>query len=189
MLIALTSPAAGSGKSTVADYLVEKHGFVRFKFADVLKNMLRAMMRDIGYGPEETELYIEGPRKPFVIPELGVPMRHLMQTLGTEWGRDCIRQDLWVHLAVHRMKVMLDAGYRVVIDDMRFLNENARVRELGGICVRVLRSGLVVDTGHRSEGELDHVPMLEILNDGSIDDLHAQIEQLMWGWTRNSPSP
>ncbi len=35
----------GSGKTTVARHLIERHGFVRGRFAGALKDMLRAYLR------------------------------------------------------------------------------------------------------------------------------------------------
>lgn len=44
MLIGLCSPAMGSGKSTVADYLVRHHGFSRVALATPLKMMTTALL-------------------------------------------------------------------------------------------------------------------------------------------------
>ena len=41
-IIALTGPK-GAGKSTVAQHLVDAHGYHRMRFADPVKRMLRAM--------------------------------------------------------------------------------------------------------------------------------------------------
>ena len=81
---------AGSGKSTAAQVLIDG-GFKRVKFADPLKNMLRA----IGL----TDQHIEGDLKEVPCDMLlGQTPRHAMQTLGTEWGRGCIGGEFWTCL-------------------------------------------------------------------------------------------
>ena len=56
-----------------------------------------------------------------------------MQTLGTEWGRETIDQDIWVN-SVRRMltKSFFSEYTPVIIDDLRFENEAKMVREMGG---------------------------------------------------------
>jgi len=178
-LIALTSPAMGSGKSTVAAHLVSAHGFVHLKFAGILKEMTRAMLRGIGYGPEHIERYVEGDLKETVIPEVGRTCRYVQQRIGTEFGRDTLRQDIWAHLTQQAARRHLAAGRSVVIDDMRFTNEMEKVREIGGHCVRIVRPGTTVAGGaHVSEGQLDGIQMLAIQNDGTIDDLRRHADTL-----------
>lgn len=182
ILLALCSPAMGSGKSTVAAHLARKHGFTVIKFAGPLKAMTRAFLREIGLSMGDIEAFTEGERKEDVIP--GVPGavtgRRFQQLLGTEFGRDCIHPNLWVEIAMHRSRELLAAGKSVVIDDLRFTNEMAGVVMAGGTCLRVVRPGSVLTTGvHPSEGALDHTPMGEILNDGSLAHLHGIVDALI----------
>ena len=94
MVIALTG-LMNSGKSTVADYLVTHRDFVRLKFAQGLKEMMRAL----GLTDDE----IEGVRKEMPCERLnGRTPRYAMQTLGTEWGRTHMGQDFWVNLLVQK---------------------------------------------------------------------------------------
>lgn len=178
-LIALCSPAMGSGKSVVAAHLVERHGFVHLKFAGILKNMARAMLRGIGIPDPMIERYVEGDLKETVIPEVGVTSRFLQQRLGTEFGRNCIREDLWAHLTQQAARRHLADGRSVVIDDMRFTNELEKVVEIGGHPIRIVRPGVTVAGGaHVSEGQLDGIMMLRIDNDGTIDDLKRKADTL-----------
>jgi hypothetical protein len=112
--------AAGAGKSFLAQYLHEHHGFVRFSFADTLKKMLRAALEDYGYNELEIVSWMEGDRKEERCPALvNVSCRYAMQTLGTEWGRERIHPRLWLNLLGAR----LDGHQRVVVDDVRMANE------------------------------------------------------------------
>lgn len=166
MLIGLTG-LAGSGKSEVAGVLMREFGFERVKFADPLKNMIRTMLRGAGVNPGWVERYVEGDLKEVVIPELGVTPRHLMVTLGTEWGRDCISPDLWTRLwgfSAGRFELVL-------ADDVRFPNEVAAIREHGGLIWKVTRPG-IAQGSHASE-QLECDPDLAISNTGTLEELQA----------------
>jgi len=164
---------AGSGKSTIADILEFDFGFVRVKMAGPLKSMLRA----IGLGDAE----IEGDLKTKPCALLGgVTPRHAMQTLGTEWGRNCIHPNLWVDLWGEDVCSALDYGAPgVVCDDVRFANEAAKVRSFGGEIWGVSRDGVLPGT-HSSETELAHIaPDVLIHNGGTIEDLQDTVFALM----------
>lgn len=168
-LIAFTG-LAGSGKTTAAQYLVEQHGYVRTRFADSLK----AMLRSIGLSHEE----IDGSRKELPSPLLcGKTPRWAMQTLGTEWGRDCIDSDLWTTIWVERIAPHLDLGGRVVCDDCRFENEAVAVGRLGGTVVRIEDRGGIAGA-HESEGR-DFPADLTITNAGSITSFHRAIDKAL----------
>jgi hypothetical protein len=138
---------AGAGKTTAALHLVRHHGFERVRFAGPLK----AMMRALGCTEEE----VDGALKEMPCALLGgrTP-RQAMQWLGTEWGRDMIAPDLWTRAWEHAV-----AGKpRVVADDVRFPNEVAAIRRLGGRVIRIVAAGDEVSSGaagHISErGEI-----------------------------------
>lgn len=170
-LIAFTG-LAGSGKTTAANRLVEVHGYTRTRFADPLKNMLRALGL--------TDAEIEGDRKEQPCELLGgrTP-RHAMQTLGTEWGRDLIDPDLWTRAWQHALD-LLPHGVPVVVDDCRFFNEEQAVHALGGIVVLVDRPGAGakgIAANHNSEGQ----PLKSdctVWNCGSLELLYRIVDRL-----------
>jgi hypothetical protein len=163
---------AGAGKSTVAEYLQEVHRYQLVKFAGPLKNMLRA----IGLDDEE----IEGSRKESPCDLLcGKTPRHAMVTLGTEWGRDHIGVNFWSGLWQEETALNLNSGHVVVVDDCRFPNELAAVKEMRGIVWRIVRpehGGSSIPT-HRSEGALaaHYNSMRTLVNDGDITALHLKV--------------
>lgn len=152
-IIALTG-AAGSGKSTAAEIL-EERGFVRIKFAEPLKKMLAALYSTVGLSPDDIYERIEGEMKERVDPHLLMRTPRLaMQTLGTEWGRDCIGEDLWTDLWSFRVDRARERGFSVVVDDCRFPNEAATVRGLGGTIIKMVGRGGIPGT-HASEQGID----------------------------------
>lgn len=170
-LLALTGVAL-SGKSTAADYLCLRHGFVRVKFAGPLKAMLRA----IGL----TDAEIEGDLKEHLTPLLaGKTPRHAMQTLGTEWGRKRIGEAFWINLWTESASDVLDQGGRVVVDDCRFPNEVDAVHRLGGKVVRLTGRG-GINGGHSSEA-LEFAPDIILDNSNSMRQLQESLDRIIHG--------
>jgi hypothetical protein len=115
-----------SGKSTLADHLCSTYNYTRVKMAGPLKNMLRSLLRDGGVAEELIERHVEGDLKEVPIPQMsGRTARQLMQTLGDEWRR-MQADDFWIDIAVGKINQILEAGGRVVIDDIRYDNEFCR---------------------------------------------------------------
>jgi hypothetical protein len=134
-LVALYSTRAQSGKSVIANIL-EANGYERVKFATALKNMLRVMLSNVAETADWIESCMEGPHKETPIRDLGGKTpRELMQSLGTDWGRDMVHPDLWVRMTMSRVNHLLTMGERVVIDDMRFPNEYEAVLDVDGSMV------------------------------------------------------
>ncbi len=142
------SGLAGAGKSTAADVLIREYGFVRVRFAGPLKAMMAALYAEAGLDADDIVQRIDGGMKEAPDPVLGgTSPRRAMQTLGAEWGRDLIARDLWISLwsraaAMHS---------RVVVDDVRFDNEAAAIRALGGMVIRVDCPWAGTSFGHQSE--------------------------------------
>ena len=156
-LIAFTG-AAGSGKSTAADYLVSELGFTRIRFAGPLKAMMRAL------GLSERE--IEGDLKETPCARLmGRTPRHAMQTLGTEWGRQLLAPDFWVDLWRQDAERILHDSGRVVVDDCRFPNEASVIHSLGGKIIAIRRDGLAHVPNHASETQ-QIKPDYSVFNEG-----------------------
>jgi hypothetical protein len=168
-LIALYSSAPQSGKSEVAKALDSKV----LKFAEPLKDMLRSLFRSVGYGETQIEAFLEGDQKDTPVPEFGSKTpRYLMQTLGTEWGRQLVSDSIWTDILAYRATFALAHGKHVVVDDMRFPNEFACLKSLGAKTVKVTRPGVVAKTNHRSEGLLDGYQFdEEIINDSDLSHL------------------
>lgn len=168
-LIALVG-RKGAGKDSLASVLFEL-GYENVKFAGGLKTMLRALLSYRGAPEDLIERMIEGDLKEVPTPYLnGRTPRHAMQTLGNEWGRECIHPKLWVDTTMDRT-----AQYeRVAITDMRYPNEGDAVKERGGRRYRVSPKGedLPADS-HESEA---HIDAMEVDGDFENDKSLGLIE-------------
>jgi len=162
-----------SGKSTAAEALLLE-GWTSEAFARPLKNMLRTLLYNGRVMPSHVERMLEGDARERPHPVLnGLTPRHAMQTLGTEWGRNCMGEDFWAELLVARIRdrQVADAycglpPTRFVITDLRFPNEARILREqVGAQIVRIERSDLVSTDAHASEtAGADIEPDLTIIN-------------------------
>ena len=172
-LIGLYSPAPGCGKTTAASLLTDLlNDRECVSFAAPLKRAVWNMLDDLGL----SGVHYAYADKEAIIPGLDVSARHMMQTLGTEWGRACIHPDFWVMIACAKTQRIMADGGSVVIDDVRFPNEAAMVRDLGGELWRIDRPGVSYDGDHSSEGGLEDItPNRVIVNDGTIAQLMEKV--------------
>lgn len=180
IVVGVGGPKSG-GKGEVAKILVARHGFRTISLAETIKQMLITMGVPPRYLREDKEAEIPG---------FGVTGRRMMQTLGTDWGRDLIGENLWVNLwardverVTHEM-LCDDLQPRICCDDVRFANEAAAIRALGGVTWKVLGRAEYTNE-HRSEAgdfEADAI----IANDGTISELEAKVEGMVGlacGWS------
>jgi len=165
---------AGSGKTEVAQHLVMNHDYVRVRFAGILKDMCRVLGL--------TDQQIEGDLKeePASL-LLDQTPRYAMQTLGTEWGRNLIHQDLWSHAWKVKVTQKLLDGHKVVCDDCRFMNEERFVRMIHPSEIwYIRRKDLPEKMDHSSEQDFgDIVVDRTIKNYGSIGDLKTAVDSIL----------
>lgn len=182
---------AGSGKTTAATWVLRNHNMVvPVPFAAPIKAMATAMLKTSLRKDEASQAasYTSDPvMKETPIPSLGnLTARRIMQTLGTEWGRNTLHPDLWIWIAAGKIERLLGSTFKntdkvpikVVIDDLRFANEAEMVRAYGGVVVEIVRPDSEKPAeiaAHESEA-LDFEPDLRIFNTGSVDDLWAKVE-------------
>jgi hypothetical protein len=135
----------GSGKDTVADYLVNFHEFRRESFASTLKDAVAAV-----FGWDRTML--EGRTKearewreqvdPWWAARLDMPTltpRWVLQYWGTEVCRKGFHDDIWIASLENKLRNSKD---NVVISDCRFPNEISSIRNAGGKIIWVKRGEL-----------------------------------------------
>jgi hypothetical protein len=171
---------ARTGKTTAANHLVSVHGFQSYAFADPLRE---GLMNIFNLSPCD----FDGDRKEQPIGWLGRSPRELMQSLGTEWGRNLVHPELWLLLAEQNLEFLgqiHDTATGFVISDLRFENEADFVRKRGGIVIHVLRPDATEVNPHVSEsGIAIQDNDLVLHNDGALDDLTGQLDEFFTALT------
>ena len=135
----------GSGKDTVADYLVNFHEFRRESFAATLKDAVAAV-----FGWDR--VLLEGRTKEarewresvdtWWAERLAMPTltpRWVLQYWGTEVCRRAFHDDIWIASLENKIRNSKD---NVVISDCRFPNEIQSIKNAGGQIVWVQRGEL-----------------------------------------------
>jgi hypothetical protein len=198
----------GSGKDTAADYLVNFHGFRRDSFANTLKDAVACVFgwdRTLLEGRTKQAREWREKRDDWWSERLGkeITPRWILQYWGTEVCRHAFHDDIWIASLENKMRKTTD---NIVISDVRFPNEINAIHNAGGIVVRIKRGedpewyqdAANVNAGpknmswsiskmrmeklgiHASETawvgrDFDYT----VLNDTSIDELFAQIKNLV----------
>lgn len=172
MIIGLYSSQPRQGKDTVANFIEKYYGFTKVSLATPIKEMIKTMLYQYF---DETEVHriLADPRykdeKP--LPVIGVTLRHLYQTLGTEWGRICVNPDLWLMYVLRKEK---EHG-NIVVSDMRFPNEF----DAFDLRIKVVRESKY-NYDHDSEGRLENEDFdFIILNGGTLTDLEYTVNSMM----------
>ncbi len=182
-IIGLYSPTMGSGKSSVARRLRDRHGYKILNFAGPVKDMAEVFLRHFRIRADDVQEMLHGTLKEVKIKELAVTPRFIMQTLGTEWGREYIDPSIWAMIGVRRAKEYLFDGQKVVFDDMRFPEEyKALLGEKAFLAMvyRPMPDSTDGSTPHRSEGQLtNHQFDCKIRNDSTLDSLDSDVDAMM----------
>lgn len=195
MIIVGITGKAGSGKDTIADRLIARHGFKKMSFAGPLKEVLLKMDPIIGMDPHSPGFTIklsaalkecggeDGVKKLF--PEY----RRLLQKLGTE-GIRSIDEQFWIKAAA-KMIMAEPNDSRLVFTDCRFPNEAKAIQEAGWrsnvlplpgptaelwtVHRNTARPGEVVEV-HESEKYIGHMGEDYVIdNNHSLQMLHSAV--------------
>lgn len=160
---------AGSGKSTVAKYLVERHGFARRHIKEPIVKMTMQLLDQVIPQGERLADWTDGVHKRTPIPELGNrSATEIQQFLGTEFGREFIDPDLWLDI----WSKWAEGHPLVVHESVRFANEAERC----DVVWEIRREGYGAHNGHVSEGLPCAEPVI-LWNNGSVEDLYRQVDE------------
>ena len=170
-IIGITGPAQ-CGKDTVADHIIKaRPAFRKTSFADPIKEMLSA-----GLGLTSEQLY--GKLKDVIDNRYGCTPRHMLQTLGTEWGRVLIDGNTWV---IAMQGYLEEMGGTFIIPDIRFENEAALVRKYGRLIhIKGREDNIEAGTDHISEkGVKPGSEDLTIANVHTLDMLYNSADEAL----------
>lgn len=196
----------GCGKNTVGEYLVDQYGYTGISFADALKDSVAAICcwpRALLEGNTPEARTWRETVDPWWEEKLGIPgftPRWMLQNFGTEVMRKHFNTNIWISNVEKRI---YDLGETpVVVFDGRFPNEIELVtKRFGGTSIRVRRgpeptwydSARRANAGsdqdrtymevigiHESERAWIGHPFDHVLdNDGSVEELHRKVAELM----------
>jgi hypothetical protein len=208
MLISVTG-FIGSGKDTVANYLTTFHGFKKESWAGSLKDAVSNVFgwdRELLEGTTKYSREWREQVDPWWSDRLKIPNltpRWILQQWGTDVCRNHFHNDIWVASIENKLRQSKDD---IVLTDSRFPNELNTIKKLNGITIRVNRGpkpdwyndaiaanagpkhmtwALSTDRLHKlgiHPSEYSSVGLkfdYEIENDGTIDDLHEKIKQII----------
>lgn len=190
----------GSGKDTIAEYLIDNHGFKKFSFASSLKDFVSVVFgwpRDMLEGNTKDSREWREQIDTWWAKRLDMPHltpRWVMQHLGTEILRNHFHQDIWM-ASLEKRLISYDGD--VVITDCRFFNELSLIRQLDGTLVRVERGQIPnwyndaknYNTGkailppvgiHASEySSVGYDYDYNLDNNSNLEDLYKIVEQIL----------
>lgn len=180
----------GSGKDTIADFLVKEYGFAKIGYSDVLYDAVCALW---GISLEEALDWKNNHGNSIDLVEINIDVtgdvrysytwREFLQLFGTEMGRRVFGEDFWIdQFNIKYLDGPTDEEFdalRYVVRDVRFNNEAQNVLDFGGHIWQVHRPGFEGD-GHESESGIDpNFIRGDIGNDGTIDELYATLDEWM----------
>ena len=185
MLIGLVG-LISSGKDTVANRLVTKHGYKRDSFADPLKDAVSKIFnwdRKLLEGnTSESRKWREQPDA-FWSKKMGkeVTPRLILQQFGTEVMRGQMYDGIWVDSLIARYK-----GEKTVVSDTRFQNEIKTIKAHGGVIVLVKRGPISTREEMQKQGihqsEWDWIGAdfdYTIDNTSNLEGLNATIDKFI----------
>lgn len=165
--IIICSNYPGSGKSSVANYLKDKYNFIELSFAYYIYKIAYDLFNMIG---KERQLLLD----------IGENLRQ-------------IDPNVFVNYTLKTTNIFTGLNKLICISDMRKLIELEKAIQEGFVPIRVVCNKdiiikrLIERDGkcnltlleNDTEDEVKKYPMYEINNNGSIDDLHKNIDNLV----------
>jgi hypothetical protein len=208
----------GTGKDTIADYLVNIHQFRRESFANTLKDAVSAVFgwnRELLEGRTKQSRAWREQRDEWWSDRLNMDItpRWVLQYWGTEVGRKAFHNDIWIASLENKLRTIEDD---IVVSDCRFPNEIEAIKKAGGTVVRVVRGpepewynyALAVNAGpknitwmtskialgkyniHASETSwVGYDFDLVLDNNGTMDHLYQQINDLVLNLQASKVNP
>ena len=182
IVIGFTGPKR-AGKDTAAQTL--RQCFAEFDeelyvgqtaFAEPMYNMLKEFI-----GADTVNRLVNNDAKDTeIIEPFGCTLRHMAQTIGTEWARNCIHEDAWImsiqktiESATSQLPSDADAAV-VLIPDVRFENEAEFVRN-NGLLIHIERPNQQSDSHASENGVEKQTDDLTITNDSDLETFTAKV--------------
>lgn len=166
---------ADVGKDTVAEHLVRVHGFHRFAYGDLLRDLCA---RVFGWTQHQMLDRVE---KEAFDPRWGFTRRQGVQRMG-----DAVRREFGEDVLVRNARMVFQGTpdlpyYDIVVSDVRKRVECDEIKAAGGLLLRLDRPGAHAIAAHGTESELDGYDGWDFAlnNNGTIDELLARVD-VIW---------
>ena len=167
--IIIAGNIAGCGKTTAAEYLVNKYGYTELFFASEIYNIARKLF------------------------EMKGKNRKLLQDIGEKMRE--IDPDVWTNYVMKQSEDILNKNKKVVVSDLRRFNEYVKAVQEGFLPIRIVcdrdvaiqriiaRDGKcdISLLDNDSENGTRNIPMLQIYNNGGVEELQECLDKLMQG--------
>lgn len=184
-----------AGKDTAAEHLIDQYGFERRAFADHLKELFAAFFDipvewidqykndptckvAIGWENKPELTPINAPDRMWS-PMVSMTLREGLKRMGTEMMREKHNYDFWVDYLLpplaDTMKTF-QGDKNTIITDTRFENELMRIKDWGGVNIRIERSGIMGEDHGSEQTPPSYLIDLVITNDGTIEELHKNMD-------------
>lgn len=170
---------ARAGKSTLAQMIREIVPSQPMSFADPIRGALKAMFNfqfDANFEPDATT-----EQKNELLLPFATTARELMQTLGTEWGRNMVDKHIWIRVFNEDWQRWGGSTRLTVVPDLRFKEELDYIKPKKSLCIYVVKTDFdnigPQEPKHASENSLAYSDFPHIIiNDGTLED----VEKKLW---------
>ena len=168
-----------SGKDTLATLICNNFTeFEHVKISSKLKVMCQTLFNF-------TQDQIESDLKDEIDPRWHITPRKAMQFMGTEIMQykiqdllgTSIGREFWINSLIESF----DDCRSYIISDLRFHHEYKRIKQMGGVIIKVVDNDMINSDDHISENEFQHFPMVDFIvdNTGRKNDLSPEVFRIM----------
>ena len=180
----------GSGKDTVANYLVDKYNYKHYKISDKLKEIIKILF-DLSDNDLEQ-------KKEEVNDKWNTTPRRLMQFIGTDMFQyklqellPNINRDFWIKslFTEDLMNKINNENYKIVISDLRFLHEYEIISNLyvSYSILKVKNNRIEQNDTHISENEFNQININGIIqNDSNLETLYNNIDNIIFNMMKGA---
>lgn len=181
----------GSGKTICGEHLVLRYNYTNRNLADPLKEACVALFL---LSPDQVNGTQDDKNKPD--PNwFNCAPRKMLQFIGTDLLRnqlDKIMPGIQENIFVNHMRIWYNRFItenpdgKVVISDVRNLNEAEFIKNLGGIIIKLARDTPYADS-HISENMIDMIKAdYDIDNNGNLIELYRKLDEIIFETTKLS---
>ena len=138
----------GSGKDTIANYLVSNYNFTKFSFASATKDVLATLFgwkRELLEGDTNESREFREKVDIWWSEKLDIPNftpRKALQFIGTDLFRKHFNYDIWVYCIERKIlsQLQTNPNSNIIISDCRFPNEIKMLKNLGFKLIHIKRN-------------------------------------------------